>query len=91
MSAFEKLKDELRANPKRWLVTGCAGFIGSNLVENLLRLDQEVAGIDNFSTGHRRNLDAIKPAVSAAQWSRFSFIEGACTWVRIRIRHIYAL
>ncbi len=76
MSAFEKLKDELRANPKRWLVTGCAGFIGSNLVENLLRLDQEVAGIDNFSTGHRRNLDAIKPAVSAAQWSRFSFIEG---------------
>ena len=76
MSAFEKLKDELRANSKRWLVTGCAGFIGSNLVENLLRLDQEVAGIDNFSTGHRRNLDAIKPAVSAAQWSRFSFIEG---------------
>lgn len=76
MSAFDKLKEELQANPKRWLVTGCAGFIGSNLVENLLQLDQEVVGIDNFSTGYRKNLDAIKPSVNAAQWSRFAFIEG---------------
>ncbi len=76
MSAFEKLKEELKANPKRWLVTGAAGFIGSNLVENLLKLDQEVVGLDNFSTGYRKNLDAIKPAVNAAQWSRFAFIEG---------------
>jgi len=76
MSAFEKLKEELKANPKRWLVTGAAGFIGSNLVENLLQLDQSVIGLDNFSTGYRRNLDAIKPHVNAAQWSRFAFIEG---------------
>jgi UDP-N-acetylglucosamine/UDP-N-acetylgalactosamine 4-epimerase len=76
MSAFEKLKAELKANPKRWLVTGCAGFIGSNLVENLLQLDQQVVGIDNFSTGFRKNLNAIKPVVNAAQWSRFALIEG---------------
>jgi len=76
MAAFDTLKEELKANPKRWLVTGCAGFIGSNLVENLLQLNQQVVGIDNFATGYRRNLDAIKPLVNAAQWSRFSFIEG---------------
>jgi len=76
MSAFEKLKDELRSNPKKWLVTGAAGFIGSNLVENLLQLDQTVVGLDNFATGHKHNLEALKPALSAAQLNRFSFIEG---------------
>jgi UDP-N-acetylglucosamine 4-epimerase len=76
MSAFEKLKDELRASPRRWLVTGGAGFIGSNLIEHLLRLNQTVVCLDNFATGHRRNLDALKKCFNAAQWSRFSFIEG---------------
>lgn len=76
MSAFEKLKDQLRANPKKWLVTGAAGFIGSNLVENLLKLDQTVVGLDNFATGYKHNLEALKPDLSAAQLNRFSFIEG---------------
>ena len=60
----------------RWLVTGAAGFIGSHLVETLLRLDQHVTGLDNFSTGHKRNLDQVRGAVSAGQWARFRFIEG---------------
>lgn len=75
MSAFDKLKEELQANPKKWLVTGAAGFIGSNLLESLLQLDQTVIGLDNFSTGFRKNLDQIKPFVNAAQWSRFGFME----------------
>lgn len=74
-SAFEQLGQRLRAQPTRWLVTGCAGFIGSHLVETLLKLDQTVVGLDNFSTGHRRNLDEIKALVSPAQWQKFIFIE----------------
>jgi len=58
------------------LVTGVAGFIGSNLLEKLLLLDQTVIGLDNFSTGHRRNLDEVRTLVSAEQWGRFRFIEG---------------
>ena len=70
------LAQQLRAHPARWLVTGCAGFIGSHLAENLLRLDQHVVGIDNFATGHRRNLDEISAALSPAQRASFDFIEG---------------
>ncbi len=70
------LEAQLRAAPRRWLVTGAAGFIGSHLVEALLRLDQNVVGLDNFTTGHRRNLDEVQAAVSAAQWARMHFIEG---------------
>lgn len=73
---YESIKQALRARPAKWLVTGCAGFIGSNLLETLLRLDQEVVGLDNFATGHRRNLDEVGAAVSAAQWARLRFIEG---------------
>ena len=61
---------------KTILVTGGAGFIGSNLLETLLRLDQTVVGLDNFATGHQRNLDEVKTLVSGEQWSRFSFISG---------------
>ena len=61
---------------KRWLVTGVAGFIGSNLLEALLKKEQAVTGIDDFSTGHRRNLDQVEAAVSAAQWQRFRFMNG---------------
>lgn len=76
MSIYEKRLAELRANPRRWLVTGVAGFIGSNLLEKLLRLDQIVVGLDNFATGHQRNLDEVRSLVSDAQWARFRFIEG---------------
>jgi UDP-N-acetylglucosamine 4-epimerase len=58
-----------------WLVTGAAGFIGSNLVEALLKLDQRVIGLDNFATGHKKNLEQVKALVSTEQWARFSFID----------------
>lgn len=61
---------------RRWLVTGAAGFIGSNLVETLLRGGQRVVGVDNFATGHRRNLDEVRAAVGEAAWERFRFVEG---------------
>jgi len=75
-SAYEALKLELRDNPKTWLVTGCAGFIGSNLLEHLLELDQAVVGLDNFATGKRKNLDEVRSLVSSERWGRFRFIEG---------------
>jgi len=65
----------LRARPLRWLVTGSAGFIGSHLVEALLSLEQHVVGLDNFATGHRRNLDEVETAVGAPAWRRHRFIE----------------
>ena len=67
---------QLAKTPKKWLITGVAGFIGSNLLETLLKLDQEVVGLDNFATGHQRNLDEVQRLVPPAQWARFSFIEG---------------
>lgn len=72
---FEELKDRLRARPSRWLVTGCAGFIGSHLLETLLKLNQCVVGLDNFSTGYQRNLDEVKVSVLPEQWRNFRFIE----------------
>ncbi|SMC50771.1 UDP-N-acetylglucosamine 4-epimerase [Desulfocicer vacuolatum DSM 3385] len=73
---YDEIKQILKKNPLRWLITGAAGFIGSNLVETLLGLDQEVTGLDNFSTGFQHNLDQVEKLVSPAQWQRFSFIEG---------------
>ena len=75
MNNFENLQNDLRKQPRKWLVTGCAGFIGSNLVETLLKLEQEVVGLDNFSTGHQRNLDEVRELVEAKQWARFTFIK----------------
>jgi UDP-N-acetylglucosamine 4-epimerase len=66
----------LRERPSRWLVTGSAGFIGSHLVEALLRLGQRVVGLDNFATGHRNNLEEVRTAVGAEAWRRHTFIEG---------------
>jgi len=63
-------------NPKTWLITGVAGFIGSNLLEALLKLDQKVVGLDNFSTGHQHNLDEVKSQVTNIQWDNFTFING---------------
>ncbi len=76
MTRYEQLQQELPANPKTWLITGVAGFIGSNLLETLLKLDQKVIGLDNFATGYQRNLDEVQGLVTAAQWQRFTFIEG---------------
>jgi len=68
---YATTKATLRQTPCRWLVTGAAGFIGSNLVEHLLLLGQTVVGMDNFSRGKRENLDLIQAAVSQDQWARF--------------------
>ncbi|WP_104499763.1 NAD-dependent epimerase/dehydratase family protein [Acinetobacter indicus] len=76
MSQYQTVCEQLKQNPKTWLVTGVAGFIGSNLLETLLKLDQTVVGLDNFATGHQYNLDEVQSLVSAEQWARFSFIEG---------------
>ncbi len=73
---YNDITKNLTASPKKWLVTGVAGFIGSNLLETLLLLEQTVVGLDNFSTGHQHNLDAVKDIVSDEQWARFSFTEG---------------
>ena len=73
---YESIQQDLRQTPRKWLVTGCAGFIGSNLLETLLKLDQTVVGLDNFATGHQHNLDEVRNSVVPAQWERFTFIEG---------------
>jgi UDP-N-acetylglucosamine 4-epimerase len=76
MSAYAELQARLRSEPRTWLVTGAAGFIGSNLLQALLELDQRVVGLDNFATGHQRNLDEVRDLVSAEQWGRFRFAQG---------------
>lgn len=75
MSEFIRVRDELRGNPRTWLITGVAGFIGSNLLEELLQLDQTVVGMDNFATGHQHNLDKVRKLVGEARWQRFTFHE----------------
>ena len=75
-TTYNQVKETLVQTPKTWLITGVAGFIGSNLLETLLLLEQKVVGLDNFATGFQHNLDEVQGVVSAEQWSRFSFIEG---------------
>ena len=70
---YDAVLQQLKESPKRWLVTGCAGFIGSNLLETLLKHDQEVVGLDNFATGYQHNLDEVRNLVTEAQWARFRF------------------
>jgi len=76
MSKYDEVKKQLIQTPKTWLVTGVAGFIGSNLLETLLLLNQKVIGLDNFATGHQHNLDEVKSEVSQQQWNNFTFIKG---------------
>ena len=76
MTRYEQLQAEMRQSPKIWLVTGVAGFIGSNLLETLLKLDQRVVGLDNFATGYQRNLDEVQSLVTTEQWGNFKFFEG---------------
>jgi UDP-N-acetylglucosamine/UDP-N-acetylgalactosamine 4-epimerase len=76
MTTYEQLRTTLSQQPRTWLVTGVAGFIGSHLLETLLKLDQRVVGLDNFATGHQRNLDEVRSLTTAEQWARFRFMEG---------------
>jgi UDP-N-acetylglucosamine 4-epimerase len=76
MTPYQHLLVRLPALPKTWLVTGVAGFIGSNLLETLLKLDQRVVGLDNFATGFQHNLDEVQGLVTHSQWANFHFING---------------
>lgn len=76
MSQYQTVCEQLQQAPKTWLITGVAGFIGSNLLETLLKLNQNVVGLDNFTTGHQHNLDEVQSLVTAEQWAKFRFIEG---------------
>jgi UDP-N-acetylglucosamine/UDP-N-acetylgalactosamine 4-epimerase len=76
MASYETIPEKFKQAPKAWLITGVAGFIGSNLLEALLKLNQSVIGLDNFSTGYQHNLDEVRSLVKPDQWSRFTFIKG---------------
>lgn len=76
MNNYDLILQGLKSNPKKWLITGVAGFIGSNLLEILLAHDQTVIGLDNFSTGHEENLQEVKATLSEQSWRRFTIIRG---------------
>jgi len=76
MARYDQVQQRIRATPRTWLVTGAAGFIGSHLLETLLKLDQRVIGLDNFSTGNRNNLEQVKQAVTEGQRENLRFVEG---------------
>lgn len=76
MTAYRQLQSRLQGERHTWLVTGVAGFIGSNLLEALLKLNQAVVGLDNFATGHQHNLDQVQGLVTPEQWAQFRFIKG---------------
>jgi len=73
---YDEVKQQLSAHPRRWLVTGVAGFIGSNILQRLLELDQEVVGLDNFATGHEHNLEDVRSCVGNERWTRFEMHRG---------------
>lgn len=76
VTAYQQVTESLVNEAKTWLITGVAGFIGSNLLESLLLLNQKVVGLDNFATGFQHNLDEVRSVVTAEQWQRFNFMEG---------------
>lgn len=76
MSQYQTVCEQLQQAPKTWLITGVAGFIGTNLLETLLKLNQNVVGLDNFATGHQHNLDEVQSLVKPGQWANFKFYEG---------------
>jgi UDP-N-acetylglucosamine 4-epimerase len=77
LTPLERIAQRLAGKDLRWLVTGSAGFIGSHLLETLLRLNQRVVSLDNFSTGTRDNLRQVEEAVGTEAWKRHRFIEGS--------------
>lgn len=76
MALYSQIREQMLAQPSTWLVTGVAGFIGSNLLQTLLELGQTVTGLDNFLTGYKKNLDMVRDLVGHEAWRRFHFIEG---------------
>src|ERR1700750_1469935 len=76
LNRYERIRRDLARYPQTWLVTGVAGFIGSNLAESLLKLNQRVIGLDNFAAGKRINLEQVRDAVQRKQWTQFTFTEG---------------
>ncbi|MBF0272975.1 MAG: Vi polysaccharide biosynthesis UDP-N-acetylglucosaminuronic acid C-4 epimerase TviC [Magnetococcales bacterium] len=94
MITYESLKNTLVTRPATWLVTGVAGFIGSNLLQTLLQLNQSVVGLDNFSTGYQKNLDDVQSLLTAEQWSRFRLVRGdlrdeeACQQVCVGVDYV---
>lgn len=76
MSQYQTVCEQLQQLPKTWLITGVAGFIGSNLLETLLKLNQNVVGLDNFATGHQHNLEEVQSLVTPEQWANFKFYKG---------------
>jgi UDP-N-acetylglucosamine 4-epimerase len=94
---YQEVQRSIRQSAHRWLITGVAGFIGSHLLETLLKLDQAVVGLDNFATGYAHNLDEVREAAGAAAWRNFTFIEGdiraladcrrACAGVNVVLHH----
>jgi len=72
MSVYGDLRITLAAQPKTWLVTGIGGFIGSHLLESLLKLDQRVIGFDNFSTGYHKNLQEVRALVGGKHMDSLS-------------------
>lgn len=76
MSQYQTVCEQLQQAPKTWLITGVAGFIGSNLLETLLNLNQNVVGLDNFATGHQHNLDEVQSLVKPEQWANFKLYKG---------------
>jgi UDP-N-acetylglucosamine 4-epimerase len=75
-SHYDQLKTRLANEPHTWFITSVSGFIGSNLLETLLKLNQRVVGLDNFATGHQRNLEEVQSLVTPEQWANFNFIQG---------------
>ena len=76
MTKYQDIQQHLEKNQYCWLITGVAGFIGSNLLEALLKKNQKVVGLDNFSTGYQHNLDEVRDLVGSNVWSNFKFIKG---------------
>lgn len=76
MSKYQEVRQSLQESPRVWLITGVAGFIGSNLLESLLKLGQTVAGLDNYATGYAHNLEQVQALVGDKLWRNYTHIEG---------------
>ena len=77
MLAYKEIKESLLSNQHTWLITGVAGFIGSNILETLLNLNQKVVGLDNFMTGNEENLLKVRNSITNKNnWKNFTLLTG---------------